>query len=227
MPSNMKTTKMLSVIGLENGGFSYNLTRIFEEKKYRILAIDNSISHDLFLALHNADIKSDYVERGRTVFMRNKTVDPEHMGAFEKFDIVIIYHGLNPDYDLIDLSDLIIVLTDYRPATVRAINDEIDMHYLDTYVHKENLYVVFMDKPSGKVSEQYLKKMLALTGVENEWAIYFDEGNYNSYINFCYNGTQSMKGLSSEYKNTLKDIRSFLLGDTRRKKKEKEEDDEA
>lgn len=224
MPSNMKTTKLLSVIGLENGGFPYFLTRCFEEKKYRILAVDNSVSHDLFLALHNADEESDYVERGRTVFMRNKTVDPEKMGAFEKFDIVIIYHGLNPDYDLIDLSDLVVVLTDYRPTTIRAIKDVVDTNYLNLTVEMDNVHLIFMDKPNSKVSEQYIKTMLGLDRVWNEYEIYIDEGNHSAYINLCYNGAQSLKGLSPEYKKILKEIRGAVLGDTRKKKK-KEEDE--
>lgn len=222
----MKTTKMVSVVGLENGGFPYFLTRSFEEKKYRILVIDNSMSHDLFHALHNADEESDYVERGRTVFMRNKTVQPDRMGAFEKFDIVIVYHGLNVDYDLADLSDILVLLTDYRPATIRKINDEIDMNYLNLYTPKENFFLVYMDKPSGKISEQFLKKELFLTEVENENVICYDEGNYNAYINLCYNGAQTMKGLSSEYRNTLKEIRGVTVGDAGKRKKTEEGSEE-
>ena len=226
MATAMKTTKVVSVIGLENGGFPYFLTRSFEEKKYRILAIDNSLSHDLFLALHNADEDSDYVERGRTVFMRNKTVLPDQTGAFEKFDIVIIFHGLNVDYDLLDLSDMLVILTDYRPGTIREINIAVDMNYLNICVPKESLFLVYMDKSSGKISEQYIKKKLFLTEVENENVIYFDEGSYSTYINLCYNGSQSMKGLSSEYKKTLKEIRSAVIGDTRRKNKTEEDSEE-
>ncbi len=226
MASAMKTTKMVSVIGLENGGFPYFLTKSLEEKKYRILVIDNSFSHDLFLALNNADETSDYVERGRTVYMRNKTVLPDQMGAFEKFDIVIIYHGLNVDYDLLDLSDKMVILTDYRPSTIREILHEIDMSYLNTCTPKEDLYLVYMDKPSSKISEQYLKKQLQLTDVENEYLIYLDEGCYNAYVNLCYNGSQSLKGLSTEYRNTLKAVRNALTGTNAGRKKTAEEDKE-
>ena len=214
----MKTTKMLSIVGAERGDFPYFLARTFEEKKFRILVIDNSCSHDLFLSLNHADETSDYVERGRTVFMRNKTVEPDETGALEKFDIVIVFHGYNVDYDLIDLSDKLVCLTDYLPTTHRYIKEYIDMAYVNAF-DKENLYLVLLDKPSGKVSEQVIKNNLSLTGIENEAIIYYDEGCYNAYINLCYNGAQSLKGLSAEYRNSLKEIREAILGETRRMKK--------
>lgn len=215
----MKSTKMISIVGAERGDYPYFLARMFEEKKFRILVIDNSCSHDLFLALNNADETSDYVERGRTVFMRNKTVTPDETGALEKFDIVIVFHGFNVDYDLIDLSDKLVCITDYLPTTLRYIVENIDMEYINEF-DKENLYLVLLDKPSGKVSEQVIRIALSLTDVENEAVIYYDEGNHNAYINLCYNGAQSMKGLSGEYKNSLKEIRATILGTKRRKEDE-------
>lgn len=222
----MKSTKMISIVGAERGDYPYFLARMFEEKRFRILVIDNSCSHDLFLALNNADEASDYVERGRTVFMRNKTVARDETGALEKFDIVIVFHGLNVDYDLIDLSDKLVCITDYLPTTLRYIMDNIDLEYINEF-DKEHFYLVLFDKPSGKVSEQVIRKSLSLSGVENEAVIYFDEGNHNAYINLCYNGAQSMKGLSGEYRNSLKEIRSAILGEAKRRKKEKDKEEEA
>ncbi len=217
----LNSTKLISVTGAERGDYPYFLSRMFEDKKLRVLVIDNSCSQDLFLALHNEDEKSDYVERGLTVFMRNKTVEPQKTGALEKFDIVIIYHGYHPDYDLIDMSDRLICLTDYLPATIRYITENIDMEYVNEF-NKENFYLVYLDKPSGKISEQLIKKELMLTGVENEAMIYFDEGSYNAYINLCYNGTQSLKGLSGEYRSSLKGICAAILGEVKKRKKDKE-----
>lgn len=219
----MKSTKMISVVGAERGDFPYFLARMFEEKKFRILVIDNSCSHDLFLALNNADESSDYVERGRTVFMRNKTVALDETGALEKFDIVIVFHGYNVDYDLIDLSDRLVLLSDYLPTTVRYILENISMHYINEF-SKENFFLVLLDKPSGKVSEQVIRNSLLLSGVENESIIYYDEGNHNAYINLCYNGAQSLKGLSSEYKKSLQEIRSSVLGERKKRKKEKDKE---
>ena len=215
---------MISVLGMERGDYPYFLARMFEEKKFRILVIDNSCSHDLFLALGNADSDSDYVERGRTVFMRNKTVTEDETGALEKFDIVIVFHGYNVDYNLVDMSDKLVLLTDYLPTTVRNIEDNVYLEYINGF-DKENFYLIYLDKPSGKVSEQLIKRSLSLTEVENEAIIYFDEGNYNAYINLCYNGSQSLKGLSGEYKNSLKEIRGAILGEEKKKRKEKGEEE--
>lgn len=216
----MKNTRLISVVGLERGDFPYFLSRIFEEKRFRILVIDNSCSHDLFLALQS-ECKSDYVERGRTVFMRDKTVSPEDAGALKKFDIVIIYHGYHPDYDLIDMSHKLVCITDYLPGTIRNIGGNIDMEYINSF-NKENFYLVYLDKPSEKVSEQVIRRELALSDVENESFVYYDEGCYNAYISLCYNGTHSLKGLSGEYRNALKAIYAAIAGEEKRNKKNRE-----
>lgn len=217
----MEKTKIVSIIGKEKGDFPYFLTRALEEKKCRILVIDNSCDHDLFLSLHRADEKADYVEHGRTVYMRNKCVNPDEAGAFKKFDVVIIYHGLNPDYDLIDMSDSMVIQTDYLPVTLQYINDCIEMEYINLFP-KEHTFVIFRDKSSVKVSEQYILKILGLTQIENEATIYYDEGNYNAYVNFCYNGKQELKGISSEMRAALNMIRVELLGEDKKLLKRKE-----
>ena len=217
----MENTKIVSIIGQERGDFPYFLTRVLEEKKCRILVIDNSCNHDLFLSLRRADEEADYVEHGRTVYMRNKSVNPEDAGAFQKFDVVILYHGLNADYELLNMSDSLVLQTDYLPTTLQYINDYIDMEYVNAF-SKEHLYVVFRDKCSVKVSEEFVLKVLGLTQIENEATIYYDEDNYNAYVNFCYNGTQGLKGISSEMRATLNMIRVELLGDEKKNRQKKE-----
>lgn len=217
----MENTKIVSIVGQEKGDLPYFLTRVLEEKKCRILVIDNSCDHDLFLSLRRADEEADYVEHGRTVYMRNKTVTQEEAGALKKFDVVILYHGLNPDYELLDLSDSLVLQTDYLPVTLQYINDYINMEYVNAFP-KEHTFVVFRDKSSVKVSEEYIMKVLGLTQIENEATIYYDEGNYNAYVNFCYNGTQELKGISSEMRAALNMLRIELLGDEKKNRQKKE-----
>lgn len=217
----MENTKIVSIIGQEKGDFPYFLTRSLEEKKCRILVIDNSCDHGLFLSLRRADNEADYVEHGSTVYMRNKSVNPENAGAFQKFDVVILYHGLNPDYELLDMSDSLVLQTDYLPVTLQYVNDYINMEYVNAFP-KEHTFVVFRDKASVKVSEDYILKVLGLTQIENEATIYYDEGNYNAYINFCYNGTQELKGISSEMRAALNMLKIELLGDEKKNRQRKE-----
>ena len=208
----MEDTKMISVVGKEIGDLAYFLCKTMEEKKFRVLCIDNSCSHDLFSALKKADEEADYVEHGQTVYMRNKTIDEEYgTGAFEKFDVVIVNHGLNIDYELVDMSDFTILQTDYVPANIAYINDYIDTGYLNQ-LDKEKFAVVFRDRPSAKVTELYVLKQLGIDGLELEFVVNYDEANYNAYINFCYNGIQAVKGITSEYKHVLTEIKNIVFG---------------
>ena len=213
----MENVKIISFLGMERCDLVYFLAKSFEDKKYRTLVIDNSCSHDLFLSLKRENENTDYVEHGRSVYMRNKYVDPENAGAFEKFDVVVIYHGLNVNYDLLEMSDKVVLMTDYLPVTHRNIIDYIDMEYVNT-ISKEKLYFVLRDKPSFKISEQYILRILGITGIDYEAVIDYDEGNYNAYINYCYNGSQSFKGLSSDMRMLLKNLMEFLFQNEKRRK---------
>lgn len=221
----MQDIKIVSILGKEYGDFPYYLSRMIEEKKFRTLVIDNSSSHDLFLSLKRADEDADYVEHGRTVFMRNKTATKEELGAFVKFDVIIIYHGLNEDKQLIDISDFVIVQTDYLPPTIRLVNDYIDMQYINETVPKDALAVVFRDKVNNKISEQYVLRELGLSHVEQEFYIPFDDGTYAAYLNLCHNGIQQIKGVCSEMRSAVSTIRVMLVGKNNKKVEKEETED--
>lgn len=207
----MDNTKIISITGLERGDFPYFLSRALEEKRFRVLTIDNSCSHDLFLSLKRADEKTDYAERGRCVYMRNKYVEADRMGAFEKFDAVIMFHGLNADYDLLEMSDKVVLMTDYTPSGIRYIREYVDMEYMEG-LPKDNLILLYRDRPGPKLAEQFIQSQFGLTGIENEAAVDYDEGDYNAYISFCYNGVQRLKGLSPGMRAAIHMVRTLATG---------------
>lgn len=213
----METTKMISFVGMERCDLIVYLINILRTKKIRTLVIDNSISKDLFLSLRRADEDVDYVENGRVVFMRNKRVEEDKTEAFEKFDVVLVYHGLNINDDMIVMSDHIVMQTDYLPQHIREIRHFIDTDWLDQ-CPKERLYMVYRDKSSGKIAESQIQKMLGLSGIENEQVIFYDEGNYNNYLNYCYNGSQETKGITGEMKQTVTTMKNWLLGEDKKKR---------
>lgn len=217
----MENTKIISIVGLERGDYPYFLTKAFEEKKYRVLTIDNSSRHEVFLSLKRDDEEADYVERGRCVFMRNKCVEEDETEALEKFDIVIVFHGMNVDDYLLEISDKVIFTTDYLPFTVNEISSYVDMQMIEE-VPKENLFVIYRDKVGNKLDEKYILRQYGLTAVENEAAVDYDEGNYNAYVNYCYNGSQQLKGISSEMKAAINLIKTVIVGEEKKKKKKKE-----
>ena len=72
---------------------------------------------------------------------------------------------------------------------------------------------MYRDRPGPKLSEQFIQNQFGLTGIENEALIDYDEGDYNAYISFCYNGVQRLKGLSSGMQAAIKMVRTLTTGD--------------
>lgn len=222
----MENTRIVSFLGMERGDFPFYLSLELESKKYRTLTIDNSCNHDLFLSLKRSDDEVDYLEHGRNVYMRNRTIEGDDTGAFSKFDVVIIFHGYNVDYKLLEMSDCVFLMMDYFPSTTRCIDEVINIPYLNE-IPREKFFVLFRDKLGNKVTEKYLLRSLCLTGVENEIVCNMEEADQNAYQNFCYNGFQKTKYLSSEMKAALTLVRVAVVGTDRKKKKKEDKKEEA
>lgn len=214
----METTKIISFIGMERCDVVNYLTNALKTKKIRTLVIDNSFSHDLFLSLNRADEEADYLEQGRIIFMRNKCVTKEDTGAFEKFDVVVLYHGLNVNYEMLSLSDYMVFQMDYLPQNLRQLSTMLDLNEIGSFPAEKTVYL-HRDKGSAKVSEAQICKFLNLPVPEQESIIYFDEGNQNAYINFLWNGSQETKGVSNEIKTLITSLQTWLIGSEKKKKK--------
>ena len=213
----MESTKVISFVGMERCDVINYLTNMLKSKKIRTLVIDNSCSHDLFNSLNKPDNTTDYVEQGRIVFMRNKCVEPTDLGAFEKFDVVVIYHGLNVNYDMVFISDYLVIQMNYLPHTVCSMRECMNLKELMT-LPQENILYLYRDKGSTKVSEAQIRKLLDIPVVENEQIIFYDEGNYSAYLNFLWNGSQETKGVSNEMKALISMLQGWLVGADKKKK---------
>lgn len=214
----MESTKLISFVGMERCDVIVYLANMFRTKRIRALLIDNSCDQDLFGSLNRADYKLDYLEQGRIVYMRNKCVEPDDLGAFEKFDVVVVYHGLNVNYDMVNISDYVVLQTDYFPANIRTIMNCMELDRVLS-LPLENIMYVYRDKGSTKVSEAQIKKMMDIPTVDNEQILFYDEGNFNAYLNYCWNGSQETKGVSSEMKMLVSTLQSWLVGSDKKKKK--------
>ncbi len=213
----MESTKVISFVGMERCDVINYLTNMLKNKKIRSLVIDNSCSQDLFLSLNRPNEETDYLEQGRIVFMRNKRVEPDDLGAFEKFDVVVIYHGLNVNYDMVFFSDYLVLQMDYFKHTLQNIQDCMELERLMTLPPEKIMYL-YRDKGSSKISEAQIRKELDLPVVDNEQIIFYDEGNHNAYLNFCWNGSQETKGISNEMKALITVLQGWLVGSDKKKK---------
>ncbi len=219
----MENTKIFSFIGLEREDIPYYIAEAIADKNRNVLVIDNSTEHSLFQSLKRIDKNADSVEEGRIIFLRNRLFSENN---FEKFDVAIIYHGININEELLDESDRIIFMSDYMPMHQRKINEFVDVEGIyETYMDK--FYLLFVDKTGGKVSERAVKKVFGIEDIDEETIISADETDYGLRINFQYNGAQSSSGASSELKAYINSFVKLIVDDEKRKKKEEKDAEKA
>ena len=140
----MENIKIYSFVGLEHEEIPYYIAQALADKNKNVLVIDNSMKHTLFLSLDRLDESSDSVEAGKIIFLRNKAFTDD--SAFlEKFDCVIVYHGMNPDFEMMDLSDRNVLVLNYLTADLRDIKKYVPLEEVSEY---ENLSHLYKDKPS-------------------------------------------------------------------------------
>lgn len=210
----MENTKIFSFIGLEHEEIPYYIAQELADKRKNVLIIDNSIRHNLFLSLNRLNEDDDSVEAGKMIFLRNKGFSENN---FEKFDAVVVYHGMNPDEELIQESNRNIFVMDYFTADLREIKKYVDIPYIREI---PNLEYLFKDKPSGKVSEKFIKNWLGLDDVDEEAIISLDENDVAMKVNFQYNGIQPVKGLSSELRGYINEFLDNVINSQKKKKKD-------
>lgn len=214
----MENVKIYSFLGLEHEEIPYYIAQELSERKKNVLVIDNSMKHNLFLSLNRLDEESDSVEAGNIIFLRNRGFSENN---FKKFDCVVVYHGMNPDVELLEESDRNIFVLDYFRSDLRDIQRYVDIEEM-IQVCGEKLEYLFKDRASGKISEKYIKNIMDLPDVEEENILSLDESDIAMKINFEYNGIQPIKGLSAE---TRKYVTSFvdevITGQKQKKKEEK------
>lgn len=218
----MENTKLISFVGMERCDIPYYLASQLEKKKLRVLVIDNSFGHDLFLSLKRPDEETFYLECGHIVYARDVALSEEF---FEKFDVVIVYHGFNMDEDILLASNRVVFSTDYFKTTINQIWEYIDTDWINENIPKEKILMLYRDKMNSKISEKYILNKIGLVGLEEDFIISFDESNQCLYLNYIYNGIQDMKGASSELKTVINSLKDEICG-KKTGKLRKAEDDE-
>ena len=193
-------SNIISFVGLEREDIPYYIAQAIAEKNKNVLVIDNSMSHNLFLSFHRIDEDDDSVESGRILYLRNKNYSEK---TFEKFDVVIVFMGLNPVQDLIDISEKVVFVTSYMPSDIRIITKYINTESLYEQ-YKDKMSILFVEKPSNKVSEKFIESFYEFKTFEDEFVLSFDETDFAMRQNFQINGSQQWKGVSSEMKDYIK-----------------------
>lgn len=185
--------KVYTFAGQERGDFVYYLANILSSSTPAVLVIDNSRTHDLFLAVVNHNEEANSFEKGNITFLKNAAYSES---LYEQYDFVLIYQGDKPDAEEMDVSEHIFFMPDFLPGLLRSM----EMFGIAGY---ENSSVIMRDQTSTKISSRSAAQLLNVPFDRIKGSIPFDFKDYSLYISFSYNGHQSIKNLSPSYTEAL------------------------
>ena len=195
--------KVIHICGIERGDFPYYIAAILAENDNIVLVIDNSYTHDLFTGV-SEDMDKDFVVKQNITYVKNKSFDSsEYEGAFE---YVIVYHGMNILPETIKEDDIVYILPDYNPVSLKMIRSKLPAEL--------NLNgIIFRDSVmSNKISDAKGAKMLGLKPEKVTYSLIYDSKDYENYLALIYNGRQKFTNLTPIYNECLIHAISEITG---------------
>lgn len=160
---------VVNYVGTERCDIVYYLLRIGKGLNVKTLAVDNSITGDLYHIFDKGE--QDHVsEYGSVTVARNKLVGLEEA---QEYDVVIIYEGLYPRYN------------NYRNITIFAPSEnesewEMLQPFRDT-LFDSKVYCILRNAVTAKTSEKVLSAAFQLD-FEEFMMDGLDDGGYREYI---------------------------------------------
>lgn len=217
--ANSFMPKIVSFTGVERGDIVYYTAKLLAAGNKSVLCIDNAKRHDLFetvkedmtgKAAKGERQEKRYVNhfrfKGSIVYTKNALYSRD---AFERFDYVLIYHGMDIDKLLFKKSDVRFVMTD-----TDRFNREDLSRALSAIKEELPVYALFVDVFYGKIREKEFVESL----VENEEhllgsaTLSFDPVDVEAKQAWQYNGAQKVKVLSPSMKELLLFVNETITG---------------
>ena len=200
-------TYVLSFAGSGNCGIAYYVSKVFARAGFPTLVIDNSFEQDMFDLVKKPE-GADEAEARNILFVHDKEWSTE---AFKEVSFVVFWHGMNLDHEIMENSDLNVILSDYNRSHVRELSER--LNGLDKKVH-----LVLVERCTGKIPDKIIAEDLGI-GVEDVFeeighqTIEMDQNNSVSFQSLQYNGTQKLKTFTASYRDVVTDIAGHFLKD--------------
>lgn len=164
---------VINYVGTERCDILYYLLRIGKSLNVKALAVDNSITGDLY-HVFDKNSGNGVEEYGSVTIMRNKQVGLEEA---QEYDIVFVYEGLYPRY------------TNYRNITIFAPSENTSewnmMIPFKEYLFDSKVYCILRNAVTTKTTEKSLKMDFNMD-FEGFMVDSLDDG-YGEYIKLMIN----------------------------------------
>jgi len=200
--------KIVSILGIERGDYSYYLSLLLKALKGAVLVIDNSLTGNLFDCVtrnNQQAIQDRCLEYQNIAFVRGVEYAEE---TFEKFDYVVNFNGFNHCDEIVAKSDHIFVMPDYHLDTLqktKEIFDELQDQIDEPEGYKA--FIIMRDLINEKITDLSVASYIGVDAERIVGHIGMDGADFAKQLSFEYNGKQSVKGLSTDFCDAL----SFVL----------------
>lgn len=209
-----RETILISFIGMERCDIVYYVARILNAADKNVLIVDNTINHGIFNSLRKPE-GEEMARVGNISAICNKKFSEFF---FNCYDYVLIYHGMNLNEELCEVSDFRYVVSNFSPFMTKKVAGLINKI-------NENLayYVILREKVYDKISEKLILSELSLKDVQVKevFHLLYSDTDYICYMNLLRNGSQQPKSTSSDMKNYLKSVLLTVMPEASKKERDK------
>ncbi len=165
---------IIDYIGTERCDILYYLLRVSAYTGKKVLAIDNSISGDLFHIYQKED-RGQIVSFDRVTIMRNKKLIPNRL---ESFDYIFLYEGMYSSYE--GPRDYTI----FAP-TCNAAEWKWEKGF-SQFADPETTYLILRDKCTGKIGRDVVEDEFEIK-FEDAYELSLDDVDMSNYVALTHN----------------------------------------
>lgn len=196
--------KLVTLIGIEKGDFTYYLSMMLKNLRTSVLVIDNSNNGDLFYSLTRkkpSAKKERVLEFENIAFVRGINYNLE---TFEKFEYVICFNGWSSCDEIVANSDYIYIMPDYHLDSldkVKTIFQELEEILEEN--EEDKVSIIMRDLVSEKITDMAVTNYIGILPGKIVGHITMDPADAAKQISFEYQGIQNVKGLSTDFLDAL------------------------
>ena len=184
--------KTITIAGIEKCDFCYYVARTLATRSNLVLVVDNSINKELFRCMEQGMAKDEddnYVaKKGEILYLKDIAFSQDFFAAFE---YVLIYQGMNFDKEIMEKTDLIFILPDFKPETLGKSSDM-----------PEKAEYLLRDR-AGKMTEKAAATIIGISANRIIGSVDADADDYGCYLALLCNGRQRPGSVTNGYKEMI------------------------
>lgn len=208
--------KVIHYAGKERCDIVFALIQTAVAARKTVLAIDNSLTGDLFSIYSAGDQTDDVIEVENLVLARNRMPDENRM---REYDVTFVYSGLSTIKQAVTTwADTYIIAPGNEAEEVRRM--ALITNYINSLNDVQDFIVIQRDVTKDK--KRTLPTVVKELGVQpsHTYVLSYDSYNYAAYVALTINGGEGLHGVSDDMCELATELVSVVLQEDAKKIKQ-------